>query len=93
MKSLHENKDTMKRLHDVGLLTLLILMAISAASGYFGPKVYDKKSTQNPGEQVNVDIDLDKDEAQFENQSKTLFLDPDFKFGDGRHRGLLDSAP
>jgi len=85
------HRDEMKRLHDIGLLTLLVLMAISAAGGYFGNKVYDKKSTENS--EVQVNIDLDKDEALNENQSKPLFLDPDFKFGDRMPRGLLDGAP
>jgi hypothetical protein len=46
----------MKSLKDVGLLTLLMLMALSAAGGYFGRMVESTKSDK-PEIQVNVEVD------------------------------------
>lgn len=54
----------MNSLKDVGFITVLMLMAISAAAGYFGNKFEDKIHAHTEGVQVNVQVDLDgKDEV------------------------------
>ena len=53
----------MTKLYDVGLLTLLTLMVLSAAGGYLTEK-YKSNSKDQPTIQVNVDVDFEGNEDE-----------------------------
>lgn len=49
------------KLHDVGLITLLVLMAISAGGGYIGG-LKSKILGEKDGASVEITINVDKDD-------------------------------
>lgn len=62
----------MTKLYDVGLLTLLSLMVISAAAGYFGERFTREGVSDHPTVQDNIDVDGQPEESH-EREAKDAY--------------------